>query len=362
MSTQAIASRDVIDADGHVLMEAAPGWLEYFPKAEAERAEASILDNHRHWYNRESLDKEEIYQSIRDRNKGAGGWDPAVRLQHMDEEGIGTTVLFGTEITLNQQAYSPAICRGYNDWLADFCATDRERLKAVALVPGLDPEAARKELRRCVEEKGFVACYLKASIGAKRIDDGSLDPIYSEAEGLGIPVLYHVPHALKQLVEENFGYDFIRSHVIHPFSAMLAGLAIVFGGLLERFPTLRLGVMEGQVSWLPWFASRMEEQYEEYAGRPGLDPGLARRPSETLAEGRLFFSCDPDEKYLGFAASAELGGGLRGEDCILWASDYPHSDCIFPGALTTLTEREDLTAEQKRKLTIDNARALLRGR
>ncbi len=85
---------------------------------------------------------------------------------------------------------------------------------------------------------------------------------------------------------------------------------------------------------------------------------LTRDPSRYLDEGRLFFSCDPDEKYLDFAANAQLTDQTRGEDCILFASDYPHSDAIFPGALRALTERDDLTADQKRKITSDNAARL----
>ena len=69
-------------------------------------------------------------------------------------------------------------------------------------------------------------------------------------------------------------------------------------------------------------------------------------------------SCDPDEPHLPFAANAELASGVRGEDCILWASDYPHSDAIFPGALRAFTERDDLTDAQKRKIASENARRL----
>ena len=58
------------------------------------------------------------------------------------------------------------------------------------------------------------------------------------------------------------------------------------------------------------------------------------------------------------AAGAQLAPGVAGEDCILWASDYPHSDAIYPGALRALTERDDLSEAQKRKLTRDNARRL----
>ena len=119
----------VIDADGHVLMEAAEGWLDYFERADAQHMEDLIVNNRRHWQQRAGVDKEAIYDAIRQRNKGEGGWDPKARLAVMDAEGIDVAVLFGTELGLNQEAYTPSVCRGYNDWLADYCAADPARLK-----------------------------------------------------------------------------------------------------------------------------------------------------------------------------------------------------------------------------------------
>ncbi|MCE2392464.1 MAG: amidohydrolase family protein [Proteobacteria bacterium] len=351
----------VIDVDGHVLMEAADGWLDYFDAAEAREMEELLLGNRGHWYARDGGDKAAAYRAIRERNKGEGGWDPRARLTDMDAEGIDVAVLFGTEMGLNRDAYSPGICRGYNNWLADYCAADPERLRGVALLPLEDVDAACRELERAVGELGFAGFFMKSSVNRRTADAAHYDPIYATAERLDVPLLLHIPHELRTFVHEQLGYSFLRSHVIHPFSEMLSVLDVIFGGLLDRFELLRIGFMEGQVGWLPWFVWRMQEQYEEYAPRPGMDPGLNKPPMEYLDEGRLFFSCDPEEKYLGFAAGTRLTPQTLGEDCILWASDYPHSDAIFPGALETFMRQPDLSADQKRKITSRNARALLYG-
>lgn len=348
----------VIDADGHVLMEAAEGWLDYFERADAEHMEDLIINNRRHWQQREGVDKEAVYDAIRQRNKGEGGWDAKARLAVMDAEGVDVAVLFGTELGLNQEAYSPSVCRGYNDWLADYCAADPKRLKGVALLPLDDIDASRAELERVVERSGFVGFFMKASVRGWSCDHRRYDPLYAAAEGLGVPSLIHIPHGVKDLLEQNFDYGFLRTHVVHSFAGMLACMDAVYGGLLDRFPRLRMAFLESQVGWLPWFVDRLDEQHATYSVRPGLETGLRRVPSTYLDEGRLFFSCDPDERYLAMAAEAQLAPGVAGEDCILWASDYPHSDAIYPGALRALTERDDLSETQKRKLTRENAQRL----
>jgi predicted TIM-barrel fold metal-dependent hydrolase len=276
----------------------------------------------------------------------------------MDAEGIDVAVLFGTELGLNQEAYSPSVCRGYNRWLADYCAADPARLKGVALLPLDDIDAARAELQRAVADDGFVGFFMKGSVRGWSCDAERFHPLYDTAEALGVPLLVHIPHGVKALLEKNFGYNFLRTHVVHSFAGMLASMDAIYGGLLDRFPRLRMAFLESQVGWLPWFVDRLDEQHATYSVRPGLETGLRRVPSAYLDEGRLFFSCDPDERYLAMAAGAQLAPGVAGEDCILWASDYPHSDAIYPGALRALTERDDLSEASKRKLTRDNARRL----
>ena len=353
----------VIDIDGHVLLEAAPDWLDYFEPSDARALESQLLENRRHWYSREGLDRDGLAASIRERVKagGAGGWDPKERLRVMDSEGIDCVVLFPTEIGLKLDAYSPSVCRGYNRWLADYCAAGRDRLFGVALLPLDDAAAAAEELERCVREHGFVGFFMKNSVNGRMCDADHYDFLYARAEALDVPLLLHIPSQLKDLVEDHFGYNFLRSHVLHPVSEMLSVMDVIYGGLLDRFRRLRVGFMEGQVGWLPWFMARLDDQLETYGGRPGLDPGIAKSPSAYLDDGRLFFSCDTDEPYLAFAANAQLTPETRGDSCIVWGSDYPHSDCTFPKALETLRAQPGLLEDQARRITGANPQRLLFG-
>ncbi len=360
-SGQTKANR-VIDIDGHVLMECVPDWTSRFPPDEAQRLEERYSGSGlqgspsmRHPSMR-GTSREEIYESLRARNKSSGGWDPKVRLADMDTEGIDMAVLFGTELSIGQDAYSPEVCKGYNDWLAEYCQADPRRLKGVALVPVGDMKAARRELRRAVGKQGFVALFMKPSMEDKRCDSEYFHPLYDEAQDLNVPLMLHIPHGANHVISQRFHYDFVRMHAaMHPFGMMLAVMDVIYSGLLDRFPKLRIGFMEGQVGWLPWFIWRLDEQHEEYMHRPGMRSTLTMLPSEYVKQGRMFFSCDLEEKYLPFAAKN------LGADHIVWASDYPHSDCIFPGAVKAFLDQKGMTQGQKGKILRDNSMALLFG-
>lgn len=356
----------VLDVDGHVLLEAAEGWSEFFLEDDAEALERQLRDNRRHWYSRDDVepgDANALSALIRARAKagGEGGWDPRARLRVMDDEGIELVVLFPTEIGLALDAYSPSVCQGYNRWLAEYCAADPDRLRGVALLPLGDVAAAVRELERCVAEHGFVGFFMKNSVDGRMADARHYDALYDCAESLNVPLLIHIPSQLKSLVEDHFGYDFLRSHVLHPVSSMLSVMDVLYGGVLDRFPRLRVGFMEGQVGWLPWYLARLDDQLATYGARPGLDPGIAKVPSAYLDEGRLFFSCDTDEPFLSFTANASLTSATRGEACIVWGSDYPHSDCAFPGAVETLRSHDGLSEAQLRRITWENPSRLLFG-
>ncbi len=351
----------VIDADGHVLMECVPNWTSFFSKEDGEDMESNLLSHRGHHTDRPGSSREQIYETLRGRNKGAGGWDSKVRLEHMDDEGIDIAVLFGTEMTLNREFYTPSVCRGYNDWLADFCSADPERLKGVALLPLGDMDAAVKELDRAVGELGFVTFFMKNSHEDKSADSEHFFPLYEAAEGMNVPLSVHIPHGAKKIIADTYHYDYVKGHAIHPFSSMLSVMDVLYGGVMDRFEKLRIGFMEGQVGWIPWWLWRLDEQLEEFGTRPGLELGLKKQPSEYIEEGRLFFSCDPEEKYLAFAANTRVADNTTCEDYILWASDYPHSDGIFPGAVTTFLDQEELTEQQKDKILRDNPRAFLYG-
>ena len=125
------------------------------------------------------------------------GDDPRAMLQAMDREGIDVAIVFRTRgahlvgVDGLEPDLSAAVCRAFSDWLADFCGTDRARLKAAALLP-LRSKLAVEEARRSVRELGAVALVLSNHpVNGRPWYDPGYDAIWAEAESLGVPVAFH---------------------------------------------------------------------------------------------------------------------------------------------------------------------------
>jgi hypothetical protein len=129
---------------------------------------------------------------------------------------------------------------------------------------------------------------------------------------------------------------------------MSAAINIVYGGVLERFPRLRVGFLEGMVGWVPMLGERMDEEYER---RPFEEPLLTKKPSAYFKSGRMFFGAESEEGTI--PASIQY---LGSDETLLYSSDYPHWDGNFPNTTRELIERTDLSDENKRNIIGANAR------
>jgi hypothetical protein len=128
-------------------------------------------------------------------------------------------------------------------------------------------------------------------------------------------------------------------------------ITVVAGGVLDRFPRLRVVFLEAGCGWLPYWVDRIDEHYEK---RREEFSHLRGKPSEYLADGRVFVSCDPDERELAHVV------GMMGAGNVVYASDYPHWDALFPGSVAAVADRTDLAERDKRSILADNARRLMR--
>lgn len=136
-------------------------------------------------------------------------------------------------------------------------------------------------------------------------------------------------HALEAGVEAHAG----EKHAItHPVGAMLALTSFTVGGVLARFPDLRVAFLEAGAGWLPFWLERLDEHWELM---PEQAPLLDRPPSQYL-QGRGFVSCEPEERALPWVLDT------LGDDVVCYASDYCHWDCAFPNSVKLLVDRQDL--------------------
>jgi predicted TIM-barrel fold metal-dependent hydrolase len=275
----------------------------------------------------------------------------------MDLEGIECGMLFPSAglylPSVGEAPYAVALCRAYNNWLFDYCRADPKRLLGVGVVPVQDIKEAVSETRRIALELGFKGAFVRPNpVQGRTLDDPYYDPFYAALQELGIPLMVHEGSGayLPTAGAERFPGQWFFTHMVsHPFEQMLACLSLICKGVLERFPHLLVAFLESGAGWLPYWLWRMDEHREIL---PFQVPWLKLKPSEYFRR-QCYVSCEPDEDNLAATVQAV------GEDRILFASDYPHWDAIFPGATKAILDNDGISPSAKKKIMSGNAQKLL---
>jgi predicted TIM-barrel fold metal-dependent hydrolase len=277
--------------------------------------------------------------------------DPKARLRDMDREGIDVSVVFPTMFLVWPLADEPgtvrALCRSYNEWIAAKCGASGDRIRWVATVPLPDVEGSVEEVRRA-KALGASGVMTLGTAGPMKLDERRLDPFYRECESQGLPVCVHVGWSYPPISEL---YDNVYETMITPFllPVFMAFSSILIGGVLERFPRLKVGFFEAGVEWVPFWLDRMERFYKQPPGGSRKSDLPARNPREYVAQGRVSFSCELDEARIGMVSEA------IGDECILYSSDLPHAHRVFD-AIALFRRRTDVAEGTKAKILANGAR------
>lgn len=272
-------------------------------------------------------------------------------LADADREGIDAMVLYPSlgigATSFRDRGFAHGFARRYNRWLAGYTAQGEGRLYGVGIVPLQDLEVSVLMLRE-IREQGLVAVTVPPALDDRNLDHPGLDAFFGECAALDLAVGVHGAPGMHVPTPGADRFDnYVQVHCVSfPFDQMLALTALVLGGVLERHPRLRVAFLEAGVGWVPYFVERMDEHFEK---RGKQVPGCKRRPSEYVARGQCYFSCEPEER--GIAAACEA----LGDGCILYASDYPHWDSDFPHTVAPIRERADLSGQSKGKVLGANA-------
>jgi predicted TIM-barrel fold metal-dependent hydrolase len=291
-------------------------------------------------------------------------WDAKSQVTAMDMEGIDSTVLFpsrGLFVLSLQSAehigpdgmdpgLSSAIARAYNDWMFDFvCDTERSnRVFGSAMIAPHDVSAAVDELARNVE-RGFKAGFLVPGlVDNKPWHHPTYDPLWREAERLGVPICFHGGGTTYLKPDFAFSEHLDKLMLWHSFNQPLGIMFVVTcftsGGILERFPQLKLGLLEGNCSWAPFMMYRLDEHWE-WTGKYEA-PELQMAPSRYFLRN-CFVSCEADEVV------AKHYFEDFGDDNVVFSTDYPHADSKFPHATESFLELP-FGESTKRKILWEN--------
>jgi uncharacterized protein len=264
-----------------------------------------------------------------------GSYNPDARIRDMDAEGIDVCFLYPSLAlaypAIREPEVAAAGCRAYNNWMADFCRSHPGRLYSIAPVPLLDLDAAIAEMRRVRKDHGVRAILMRPNPhNGRLLSDPAYDRLWSEAQEIDCTIAVHgaVGGDMPTLGFDRYRDFFRRMIISHPFELQMACMDLICGGVLERFPRLRFAFLEAGGLWASYWLARMDE----FHGKIGhMAPNLRTKPSEYFRR-QCFCSCEPDDVALGTVES------LDASDLLMWASDYPHYDCEFPGAVDELRE------------------------
>jgi predicted TIM-barrel fold metal-dependent hydrolase len=264
----------------------------------------------------------------------SGGWDPKARLADMDLDGMDLSFLYPTMAfflsEVRDVALQVVLCRAYNDWLGEHCKAAPDRLMGIALLPLADIGASIAELERCTRDYGFRGAFMRPNPYAGRlIQNAAYEPFWHCAESLGVPITVHegISDSLPTLGRDRSENPVMHHLMSHPFEQMAACGALLLGGVLERHPRLNFVFLESGCGWLPYWLARMDSHADTWSHKLQI----STKPSEQFHR-QCFISMDPDDE----CAPALLRD--VGMDCVVWASDYPHTDHDFPGAVKATLE------------------------
>jgi predicted TIM-barrel fold metal-dependent hydrolase len=280
--------------------------------------------------------------------------DPAARIADMDYEGVEVNLTlpsgwFGTWTAGDDVALEMAMYRAYHRWIADYCGAFPNRLGGVILAGARDIEGSLAEMRHWGRAHWAWGLMVYAPVGMP-LDHPDLEPLYAEAAELDLAVVLHTFTVMPPYApggEDTWDNLWLQRSAAHPWCGMRNMAALIGSGVMDHYPTLRIGTLEAGHGWLPFWIKRLDEHAETI--KAAL-PALKQRPSDYVTGGRYFQSIEIPEG----AALTNAVSELLGDDVLMYASDYPHGESHFPQS-AGMVLGWDMPEARKRKLLWDNA-------
>lgn len=277
----------------------------------------------------------------------------------MDIDGVDAALIYPTMTiflypSLEDGELLSAIFKAYNDFACEFCQADPRRLNAIAVVNLDDVQDGVQEIERCAK-LGLVGATIPEYIADKGYHSPEFEPLWACAQDQGMPLSLHI---FTPRMSATRGWDrdlndsFNASNVLldnADFWVRVSLSEMIWSGVFERFPKLKVGVAEHELSWIPYWLERADFSYNQRtAGRKGF-----RLKNDMLPSDVFHSNCfvDFQEDALGITHR-----DIIGVDNILWGSDYPHEEGTWPRSRQFIKEiLADCTEEEKAKIVGGNA-------
>jgi uncharacterized protein len=282
-------------------------------------------------------------------------FDSHARIKDLDIEGVDANMVLPSGglaafSALDDVAVEMAMYQAYHRFLKDYCAPYPDRLTSVLHVTARDVPGSVAEIRRAGKETWPVGVFPVCPPGMT-LDDPDWDPIWAAAQEHDLTVVIHsftmsVPYPPGMW--DNWDNMFLVRSASHVWNAQRNMAALIGSGLFDRYPELRLTSLECGHGWLAFWASRLDEQAE--MSQHAL-PRLKKKPSEYIRGPQYFQSIQLHEGELSLRQAIEA----IGEDTLMFATDYPHSESWFPKSVDAVLKWTTVPERARRKLLWENA-------
>jgi predicted TIM-barrel fold metal-dependent hydrolase len=283
----------------------------------------------------------------------AGSSPEFMKQQLLDEYDMEFAVLYphsGYQISsLPQDNWASAVASACNDWLIDKWLSVDSRYKGSIMVATQDPDGAAREIDRVGKHPGMVQVGLGIHTPYRGYGDKFYDPIWEAAVRNNLVVSFHVSLGGGLYESHQTGYpkSFPESQTLNGLTYQAQMASIIFNGVFEKFPELKVVFIEGGFTWVPHMMFTMDTHWRAIRREV---PWVKKSPSEYVKE-HCWFGTQPIVK----ASPKHLLQLIEmiGSDRLVYASDYPHWEFDSP-----LTALNSLPADIKEKILYKNAKTL----
>lgn len=261
-------------------------------------------------------------------------WDPKRRLRECDEAEVGMQVLSTVPAMFSYERRGDDLARFLNDHLAGICRDHPQRFAGLGTLPLQSPELAVRELERCVRELGLLGVQIGSHVNEWNLSEPALFSVFARAAELGAAVFVHPWDMMGQ---EKMGRYWLPWLVGMPAEVSLAICSLIFGGVLERLPSLRIAFAHGGGAF-PGTLGRIEQGFR---CRPDLVAIDNPHPPSRYLKRIYLDSLVHDPRAL------KLLLEIFGADRIALGSDYPFPlGEARPGALIASLQLEPAVRER----------------
>ena len=284
-----------------------------------------------------------------------GGWDPLERMKDMVTDGVAAEVLYPSLglglFCLEDAALQETLFRTYNDWLIDYCQKVPDRLFGIALISMFDIDHAIAEMKRC-KEQGIVGTMIWQVPHPKLpFTSEHYERFWSASEDLGLPVHLHILTGFGDSMhrQTSHGIKRYRIGVQQTREIEDALFDIIFTGVLQRYPQLKVVSVENEIGWMPFWLGQCDKAFKRHRHSEKLT--IDKPPSE-------YFRRQVYATFFNDPVGAKLFSWW-GCDNFMWSNDYPHQNSTWPNSRDVIArDMGHIDAADREKLLSSNVTEL----